>query len=73
MLLTAGVLCTGWNWDYLFDWTILKYQRANGVDRPLASGAANPAVATAAAEVTSGARQTAQPDAFDASASRPRR
>ncbi len=30
---------TGWTWDYVFDWTILKYQRsANGagaVERPL--------------------------------------
>ncbi|KAF6251528.1 ser/thr kinase [Scenedesmus sp. NREL 46B-D3] len=27
----------GWNWDYVFDWTILKYQRSNGVERPLTS------------------------------------
>ncbi|GBF96098.1 casein kinase [Raphidocelis subcapitata] len=32
----------GWNWDYVFDWTILKYQRAscNAVERPLPAPAA---------------------------------
>jgi hypothetical protein len=30
----------GWNWDYVFDWTILKYQRSNGVERPLTSATA---------------------------------
>ncbi|KAI8472590.1 MAG: putative casein kinase [Monoraphidium minutum] len=37
----------GWNWDYVFDWTILKYQGANGgVERPIAPAA--PAAAAAA-------------------------
>lgn len=26
-----------WSWDFVYDWTILKFQRtaANGIDRPL--------------------------------------
>jgi hypothetical protein len=30
----------GWNWDYVFDWTILKYQRSNGIERPVSATAA---------------------------------
>ena len=49
----------GWNWDYVFDWTILKYQRsANGVERPLTSdpAAARPPAAQEVVEATGTAR-----------------
>ncbi|KAG2444389.1 hypothetical protein HXX76_001142 [Chlamydomonas incerta] len=55
----------GWTWDYVFDWTILKYQRsANGqVERPVPMPEAAPAAA----------RPPALPEAGDAGGSRPRR
>ena len=43
-----GCCIAGWNWDYVFDWTILKYQRSNGVDRPITAQAAVAAAAAAA-------------------------
>mmetsp|Transcript_8951 Transcript_8951/g.19136 ORF Transcript_8951/g.19136 Transcript_8951/m.19136 type:complete len:364 (+) Transcript_8951:227-1318(+) len=51
----------GWNWDYVFDWTILKYQRsANGtVDRPITTDAS--------------AARPALPEPLEASGSRARR
>ncbi|KAG2447120.1 hypothetical protein HYH02_007866 [Chlamydomonas schloesseri] len=55
----------GWTWDYVFDWTILKYQRsANGqVERPIPTPEAVPAAA----------RPPALPEAGDAGGSRQRR
>ncbi|GIL49192.1 hypothetical protein Vafri_5343 [Volvox africanus] len=53
----------GWTWDYVFDWTILKYQRsANGaVERPVAVPEAT------------GTRPTALQDSAEAGGSRVRR
>jgi hypothetical protein len=56
-------VCPGWNWDYVFDWTILKYQRSNGVDRPIiasANAAALPATAAAAGIPAAVAQQQQQ-------------
>ncbi|KAI8472589.1 MAG: casein kinase I isoform delta-like protein [Monoraphidium minutum] len=59
----------GWNWDYVFDWTILKYQRANGIERPLPAAAAPAAVAAgaapAAAAAAGGAAARAGQEALD--------
>lgn len=63
ILVCACASCAGWNWDYVFDWTILKYQRSNGVERPISSAAAVAAVLPAAggtAAATAGQQTLAQ-------------
>lgn len=59
MLVLSSACCPvpGWNWDYVFDWTILKYQRSNGVERPLTSNAAAALPAAGAAGISGGQQQ----------------